>query len=387
RHESNLVYYEQEKFYIKQECNTNCIIYDNRETHDAFQQHSVLGEPTGSYHRQYYPNIEPVPPVVASSFPPAYLSIESPSTPLDPTRASYPHHHHHHPSFPNGGNTYSLDEQQQQQQTQAVSSLLKPSLTFPEPSLCPEPALATAVMPYTGEPHQTYLPSRAILPEAEQSALMSEVVATGHPHQTSHVEQHLYRTSVSSANPGSTYDPESIQQGQYFGGYGNGDPNGSSSSSGNYYDYYSGGPVHPPLPPPPALDDGTSAQAFNRSPEGEYSNDQGSGDHVLGDSYSGSTYHHHQAYLPPPSADHQLSNGFTNYYSSPEVAAYSSSGGGSIQQPQHHHHQESYHLQSMESPNSFSPYSPPPPMTTPTSSSCFTDPSLYASQSPSFLLK
>ncbi len=365
--------------------------------------------------KRLFTPFQPVPPVVASSFPPAYLSIESPSTPLDPTRASYPHHPHHNPSFPNGGNTYSckqqtqqtqqqqqqqqqptsiqkctsfystsyssfpVDEQQQQQQTQiqsqAVPSLLKPSLTFSEPPLCPEPALATAVMPYTGEP-QNYL-SR--IPEAEQSALMSEVVSTGgHPHQTSHVEQHLYRTSVSSGS----YDPESIQQGQYFSGYGNGDPNGSSSS-GNYYDYYSGS-VHPSLPPPPpALDDGTSAQAFNRSPEGEYSNDQGSGDHVLGDSYSGS---YHQAYLPPPSADHQLSNGFTSYYSSPEVAAYSSSNGSSVQQPQHHHHQESYHLQSMESTNSFSPYSPPPPMTTPTSS-CFTDPSLYASQSPSFLLK
>ena len=30
-HESNLVFYEQDKFYIKQECNTNCIIYDNHE--------------------------------------------------------------------------------------------------------------------------------------------------------------------------------------------------------------------------------------------------------------------------------------------------------------------------------------------------------------------
>lgn len=30
-HESNLVYYEQDKFFFKQECNTNCIIYDNRE--------------------------------------------------------------------------------------------------------------------------------------------------------------------------------------------------------------------------------------------------------------------------------------------------------------------------------------------------------------------
>lgn len=30
-HESNTVYYDQDKFYFRQECNTNCIFYDSCE--------------------------------------------------------------------------------------------------------------------------------------------------------------------------------------------------------------------------------------------------------------------------------------------------------------------------------------------------------------------
>ncbi|KAI2801391.1 hypothetical protein BLOT_010942 [Blomia tropicalis] len=83
RHESNLVYYEQEKFYIKQECNTNCIIYDREST---MTNHQDIELPSSYSNRSHYGNIvesiqsngnhfapaTPIPPPPSS-----YLSIEN----------------------------------------------------------------------------------------------------------------------------------------------------------------------------------------------------------------------------------------------------------------------------------------------------------------------